>query len=236
MSLRAFLRKGHDSRRQTALFVKPILCGHIQDRDLRRIAPPQDRLDGRKTPATQVGDRADAQCAFKSAMETPPRDLQGAAKFGNVNWPFARRIHIILCFAYEARSGIERSSPFRLKSAGQAHHEGLDDRPPEEICSLVRGGRRSALNVGHDPRESSQQVNTNGGMGGAHSLCVPECRIGQTVLTNEHRRKLWHTDRKRKIGRTAAMDCIELRSCGIYAHVAGLKILPPVRYAVCAFQ
>src|SRR5215469_9402346 len=73
-------------------------------------------------------------------------------------------------------------------------------------------------------------------MGRTDSLRVPECRIGQTILTTELRQQLRQADGSRKIGCTAAMDCIDLHTTGKYAHVTRSHVLPPVRYAACAIQ
>ena len=134
-------------RGKPAWIGKPVLEGYIPYGDLGRITSLQDGPDGRKTSAAQVGDRANAQRVFKGAMKTPSRYPQSTAKLGNVNRPFGRRIHIILCFTYEAGTGVEGSSPFRRQGTHQTRCESFDDRPLEEICSLVRGGHRPALDV-----------------------------------------------------------------------------------------
>ena len=118
-------------------------------------------------------------------METSPRYLEGAAEFGYVDGPSARRIYIIFRFGYKPGTGVPGSSAVLRQGAHQAHHKGLDNRAPKKICTVGRRGGHFALNATQDPLEPSPCLVPDAGIGVAQALGVPECRIGQTALATK---------------------------------------------------
>src|SRR5260370_39198932 len=75
----------------------------LGDGDRRRIALPQNGMNGAQPLVAQERHGPEAKNVVKRAMQTPPRDVEMRAHFGNVDGPGAGLVDIIL--AVPAQSG-----------------------------------------------------------------------------------------------------------------------------------
>src|SRR5262249_42477525 len=98
---------------------------------------------------------------------------------------------------------------------------------PEKIGSIAGGGGEF-LHIADDPREPLEHRGADERIGVVHALGMPKARIGQMLLTGEHRSKLWQGNRGHQIGRDSSMNDIDFRLRGKYANVAGPYLPPPL--------
>jgi len=100
--------------REASKLDEAMLDGDLCDGGRRRVAVPQNGMDGTKPFVAQEGDRSQTENLVECTMQGPSRDVQLRTDFGNVHGPAAGGVEIIIDVPYQVHrrgqgpSGVRR--------------------------------------------------------------------------------------------------------------------------------